>query len=222
MGRIFELPDSVAEQVAEGLRIAVIVGDAGCGKSTWLAAFGRLAERQGRPWLYRHLLREPPGEPPAGGWWLLDEAQDLRAAELLALVERGLADGGCLALASHRPLTRRLERLAPTLRVRLTGLRGPAETEALVASWLAASGHEVGAWFEPAALAQLARLGRGVPRWVVRLCYELAEDRQPGRPISAADVVAAEAKLRRDAPALFLPPTRSKPCPAADPSSSLP
>lgn len=216
MGRVFALPTELRAAIDRGARLIEIVGDAGCGKSTHLAAIGRLAAAQGVPWAYQHLLRGPAGTPPTGGWWLLDEAQALRTNDLLALASAALERGTRLALASHRPLSRRLERLAPVSRLRLRRLRGASAAEALLARWLAAAGHDASEWFEPEALQALARLSRGVPRKLVRLGYELAEDRQPGRRITAGEVALAYARLRRDAPGLFAIPPRSAPCQSDD------
>lgn len=138
--------------------------------------------------------------PPADGWWLLDEAQWASGPELVAVVARAVAAGVRVVLTSHVDLRRCLRRagLEPVT-WRLRGLRDDAAVAELVRSRI----HPEGFCLGPGAARRLRTIAAGNIEVILRLCYEIVEDRNPPGLVSPADVERAATRLRTDCPALL-------------------
>lgn len=180
-----------------GVRVIQVRGACGMGKTTLLHGLRAHLASVGTAGEYLNLARlRGPFELPASGWLVLDEAQRATARALADCAGALAARGDGLLLGSH--VDRRPALRASGLEVvdhRLVHIAADDEARELLARYgeldLTAAG-----------VARLRRCSQGNRELLLRLAYELAEDR-PAGPLGAAEVERAVARLRRDAPELL-------------------
>jgi hypothetical protein len=199
LARVYQWPDEALRFLAREFECLHVVADCGMGKTTLLRQIEQRVVGEGqRAWyvcvpLDGGLRLEPP---PGGPLALLDETDRLSGRALTALLRRLRKEGCRCALAGHRSQLREIRRAGFAAEyLELRALTSAQAVRSLFESRVdLAPGDTAPSLTEPAAEA-LLRASRGNLERCLQIGYEVFEDLEALRDITAADIEAAAASL---------------------------